>query len=192
MGGGHEEAEALWLAAVAGDGEAFASLFDLHRDRVYRHALHLLDRRDDAEDATAAAFLELWRRRSTVRLIDGSVLPWLLVTTTNVSRNTRRASHRYRQLLQRLPREDVAPDLAIHAIANADNATGGSDLARRLRTLRPIDSVLLSLVVFEGYPIAEAAQAVGISPAAAKTRLHRSRNRLRLLWGETASEGATS
>ncbi|WP_396133584.1 RNA polymerase sigma factor [Arthrobacter sp. 1088] len=47
--------------------------------------------RHDAEDATAAAFLELWRRREGVRLVDGSILPWLLVTTTNTARNLQRS-----------------------------------------------------------------------------------------------------
>jgi hypothetical protein len=30
-----------WRSALAGSGEAFAQVFDLHRDRLYRHALSL-------------------------------------------------------------------------------------------------------------------------------------------------------
>lgn len=54
----------------------------------------------------ATAFLELWRRRDTVRVIEGPVLPWLLVTTTNAARNSGRESLRYRKLLSSLQRSE--------------------------------------------------------------------------------------
>jgi RNA polymerase sigma-70 factor (ECF subfamily) len=68
----------LWSRGVDGNGSAFGELFDIHHDRVFRHAYRLVENRHDAEDVTATAFLELWRRRADVRLVDGSVLPWLL------------------------------------------------------------------------------------------------------------------
>ena len=53
----------LWERGAAGDGGAFGLIFDLHRDRVFRHAYRILQDVHDAEDASAVAFLELWRRR---------------------------------------------------------------------------------------------------------------------------------
>jgi RNA polymerase sigma-70 factor (ECF subfamily) len=91
-----ESDEGLWRRSLDGDGEAFAFLFDRHRDRVFGHAFRLVQTRHDAEDVAASVFLELWRRRAEVRLVDGSVLPWLLVTTTNVGRNSARGTRRYR------------------------------------------------------------------------------------------------
>lgn len=93
-----------------GDSGAFASIFDLHKDRVFRHAYALLHDRDDAEDAAAVTFLELWRRRQKVRVVNGTVLSWLLVTTTNISRNLIRSRSRYARLLRDLPRADPRPD----------------------------------------------------------------------------------
>jgi DNA-directed RNA polymerase specialized sigma24 family protein len=66
-----ESVEALWRRSLEGDGEAFGALFDRHRDRVFGHACRLADTRQDAEDVVASAFLELWRRRAEVRLVDG-------------------------------------------------------------------------------------------------------------------------
>ena len=43
-----------------------------------------------------------------MRVIEGSVLPWLLVTTTNAARNSGRASLRYRKLLSSLQRSEQA------------------------------------------------------------------------------------
>ena len=169
---------ALWTRSLNGDADAFADIFDRHRDRVFRQAARLLDGRDEAEDVAAAAFLELWRRRKEVRVVGGSVLPWLLVTTSNLTRNAVRARRRYRAFLARLPREEQAPDAATLAV---DEAALGihPELRIALRALPEQDLHLLSLVAFEDLPIADAAAVLNITPSAAKTRLHRVRQRLR-------------
>jgi RNA polymerase sigma-70 factor (ECF subfamily) len=169
---------ALWQRCQDGDGEAFGLLFDRHRERVFQHACRLAESRHDAEDVTAAAFLELWRRRAHVRLVQESVLPWLLVTTTNVARNARRTTHRYRRFLARLPRESPAPDAA--DVALEEHALGvGGELRTALAALSEPDLQLFSLVVLEDYSIGNAGAALGLTPAAAKARLHRVRHRIR-------------
>ncbi len=65
----------------------------------------------------AITFLELWRRRRETRLTDGSLLPWLLVTATNVSLNQRRAARRHRQFLGRLPHPAMTRTLDPHVAA---------------------------------------------------------------------------
>jgi RNA polymerase sigma-70 factor (ECF subfamily) len=164
---------ASWAAACAGDGEAFGRVFDEHRNRVFRHALRLVDTVADAEDVTAAAFLELWRRRGDVRIVEGSILPWLLVTTSNVARNLRRSTFRYRRLLDRLPRSEHVLDPADYMDVISPN------LASALRRLPTRDLQLVTLVIVEDVSLADAAIVLGISPGAAKVRLHRARTRLR-------------
>lgn len=159
-------------AAVAGDPRAFAVLWDRHRDRVFGHALRLTRVRADAEDATAIVFLEAWRKQSHIRDIDGSVLPWLLVTTTNVCRNLQRAGRRYRAALDGLP----------HVTDRREPTGANLDLQTALRALPAVDQQLLVLTL-EGYSTAEAARAVGLSPGAARTRLTRARQRLRTQLG---------
>jgi RNA polymerase sigma factor (sigma-70 family) len=173
-----ESDEALWHRSLAGDGEAFGGLFDRHRDRVFRHACRLVDARHEAEDVAASAFLELWRRRADVRLVEGSVLPWLLVTTTNLGRNTARSTRRYRQLLERLPRAEEQPDAA--EVALGIHALGvDAGLRAGLRSLSKTDAHLLVLVALEGYPVPAAAEHLGLSVSAARARLHRARTGLR-------------
>lgn len=165
---------ALWSLARCGDAKAFAAVFDLHRDRVFAHALRLLGSWQDAEDVAASAFLELFRRRDGVRVIGGSVLPWLLVTTANLSRNAARARRRHRDFLARLPRggEQASPEWQTRLDLDPD-------LARALRGLPAQDMALLALVAIEDFSIADAAAATGLTPAAAKTRLYRARLRVR-------------
>lgn len=168
-----DEAE-VWSLARRGDAQAFAAVFDLHRDRVFRHALRLLGSWPDAEDVSASAFLELFRRRDDVRLVNGSVLPWLLVTTANLARNSARARRRYREFLARLPHSDE-PAWA-EGVLSIDLDPG---LLRALRQLPEGDVALLALVALEDFTIADAAAALGLKAATARTRLHRARQRIR-------------
>lgn len=169
----------LWDHALDGDGDAFGELFDLHRDRVFRHAWALARDRQDAEDVTASAFFELWRLRGRVRLVDGSVLAWLLATATNIGLNAARSRRRYRRFLERLPRvgeREVADPVGGGGVAPA--------LRDAMRSLDPKDAqllALLALVALGGYRVGEAAAVLDLSPEAARSRLHRARRRLRQL-----------
>ncbi len=163
----------LWVQARRDEGDAFGLLFDLHHDRVYRRAFGLMANVHDAEDVTAAAFFELWRKRRSVRLVNGSVLPWLLVTSVNLSRNARRSSSRYQQVLRTISREEPI------STADVDALDSHKRLKDSLQQLSPVDAALFVLIAFEDMPVAEAAAAVGLKTSTARMRLHRTRARLR-------------
>jgi RNA polymerase sigma-70 factor (ECF subfamily) len=191
MGEGEFDERRLWQRSCDGDGEAFGLLFDRHQGRVHRHACRLVDTRHDAEDVTAAAFLELWRRRSAVRLANGSTLPWLLVTATNVSRNLARSTRRYRDFLARLPRVPVAPDTA--DVAFGSGALGvDPQLRQSLAALKGTDLELVVLVALEDYTLADAAALLGLTPAATKSRYHRARTQLRASLDDSFLRDASS
>lgn len=109
QGKAHTDSE-MWLRVLEGDGSAFAELFVLHRDRVFGHSLRLVRTPHEAEDITAMVFLEAWRCRSKVRLVNDSLIGWLLVTTNNVARNRIRSTLRYEQLIRKLPKPETTPD----------------------------------------------------------------------------------
>lgn len=169
----------LWNAAQEGDGRAFARLFDTHQHRVLRHAAHLVSNPTLAEDIAATAFLELWRRRRDVRIVNGSVLPWLLVTTTNVARNSERALRRYEKALRSMPRD---PNYSADVVDLLDDPLSPQQ-ARLLRTametLSGPDSALLTLTALEGFSVADAARALGMRPDTARVRLHRAKTKAR-------------
>ena len=168
----------LWARACEGDGEAFGVLFDRHHARVRRHAARLVEDATDVDDVAAAAFLELWRRRVQVRVVDDSVLPWLLVVTTNVTRNLARSRRRYRHVLGALPPPRPVLDAAEQAFAT--DVTGADARIRKaLRSLSDVDARLIALVAVGDLSVAEAAEATGLTVSAAKSRLHRARARLR-------------
>lgn len=174
--------EDLWRRGQVGDSGAFASIFDLHKDRVFRHAYALLHDRDDAEDAAAVTFLELWRRRQKVRVVNGTVLPWLLVTTTNISRNLIRSRSRYARLLRDLPRADPRPDTTdpVHRVHT------DPQVAAALQRLPAKDAQLLVLIALEDLSVADAATVLRTTPGAARTRLHRIRSAMQRELGHSS------
>jgi RNA polymerase sigma factor (sigma-70 family) len=162
--------ESDWADVLVGDGEAFGRIFDRHKSRVYRHSFRLVDIAADADDLVSVVFLEAWRHRHSMRFVDGSMLPWLLVTATNTSRNLERKSHRYREVLAELPsgthQDDDLFDL---------DAGEGKEALRRLSIN---DQRVITLCVLEGYSERDAARVLGIPAGTVKSRLSRAKTRL--------------
>lgn len=179
---------AAWSAARGGDGPAFASLFDRHRDRVFGHALRLVREPHDAEDVTAVVFLEAWRKRESVRVVDGSIIGWLLVTTNFAVRNHTRSARRYRSALTKLPvptpQDDHAP-----AVDEALDAHGRDQAVRdAFSRLSKRDQDVITLCVLEELTTAQAAQALGVPEGTVKSRLSRARARLTELASPLATD----
>lgn len=170
--------EDVWRSVLDGRSAAFGLIWDRHRDRVFRCLVKLGAQPAEAEDLAATVFLELWRRRRAVRFVDGSLLPWLIVTAQNVTRNAVRARRRYRAFLATLPPPAVAADPAEQL---ADRSPELSvEATQVLATSNPTERQLLTLTALEGFTVREAAAALGLSESAAKMRLSRLRQRLRV------------
>ncbi|WP_278101219.1 sigma-70 family RNA polymerase sigma factor [Microbacterium proteolyticum] len=158
----------LWARVRQGDELALAALFDRYEGRVFRHASRLLTHREDAKDAVTVAFFELWRKRASVRLVEGSPLPWLLNTVAHCARNLERSGRRYRALLDRAPvAEPVSHD------------QDDSGVMVALRRLPEREQSVVVLSVLEGYSEREVAQALGVPAGTVKSRLARAKAKLR-------------
>lgn len=132
----------------------------------------------DAEDVTAVVFLETWRRRTDVRIVEGSLLPWMLVTATNVGRNHTRALRRYGEAIRRMPARSDEPDIA-------DGIADREILGSRTRAVNQAflslsagDQTILALCVLEELSVAQASAALRIPQGTVKSRLSRARARL--------------
>lgn len=191
MGGDLEGSdEALWRLVVNGDGDAFGALFDRHRDRVLRHSLKVVGSAHGAEDVTAMVFYEAWRRREYVRIVNDSIVAWLLVAANNTIRNDLRQRRRYRNFLNQLPPPGNSPDIA-DEFADADQRDiEAAALQQAFARLRPVDRDVLTLCVVEGMSIRDAATALRIPEGTVKSRLNRAKTRLGHLYDEVSSEHA--
>ncbi|MBT2535118.1 RNA polymerase sigma factor [Arthrobacter sp. ISL-69] len=168
----------LWLRVVDGDGSAFASLYRRHRDRVFIHSLRLVRTQFEAEDVTAMAFLEAWRCRSKIRLVNDSMVGWLLVTATNVARNKLRSTLRYERLLRKLPESQAVPDHSDFVADTVDEDRRSQLLHRAYRSLGRQDQEIIALCVFEDMSTAEVCELLGIPSGTVKSRPSRAKGKL--------------
>jgi RNA polymerase sigma factor (sigma-70 family) len=160
----------VWSAALNGRADGFVEIFDRHEARVRRQAERLVATDADVDDVVAITFFEAWRHRATVRFVDESLLPWLLVVATNTSRNLTRASRRYGSMLAKLP--------AVESHADSVKELDDGDAAQALRRLPLADQRLITLCVLYDYPPADAARLLGITLTATRSRLTRAKARL--------------
>jgi RNA polymerase sigma-70 factor (ECF subfamily) len=154
---------------------AEARINDLYRDHardILGYALRRTRDPEDAADVVAETFLIAWRRLGEVPL-DGDARLWLYGTARHVLANHDRGARRRDRLTERL-RDELRRQLPVV------HRTGeGSALLEALAGLAEADRELLMLIGWEELTPTQAARALGISPLAARTRLHRARRRLR-------------
>ncbi|MEN0085761.1 MAG: RNA polymerase sigma factor [Leifsonia sp.] len=174
------------------EARRFGELFDEHRDRVFRHASRHAASRQDAEDITALVFLEAWRRRAAIRLVDGSPLPWLLVTTNHVASNHDRALRRHRRAMARLSALEEEADFAPQVDEQLDAWPRHASIRTAFERLSSRDRDVVSLCVIEELPLAAAAEALGVPLGTVKSRLSRAKARLAALMNDTPTEELTA
>lgn len=176
---------ALWELARGGDSGAFAMLYDRHRDRVFGQALRLMRSTHDAEDVTAVVFLELWRRRKTVTLVNDTLIGWLLVATTHVAHNFVRSMRRYRAVIDRIPPAQLEGGQEFDRIdEQLDSSARGRGVNSAFAQLSPNDQNIITLCVLEEFSLAEAASALRIPVGTVKSRLSRAKQRLSSLMND--------
>jgi RNA polymerase sigma-70 factor, ECF subfamily len=105
--------------------------------------------------------------------LDGEARLWLYGTARHVLANHDRGARRRDRLTERL-RDELRRQLPV-----VQRTGEGSALLEALAELGEADRELLMLIGWEELTPTQAARALGISPLAARTRLHRARRRLR-------------
>jgi RNA polymerase sigma-70 factor (ECF subfamily) len=153
--------------AAAGDLDAFSELVGTYEHRVASVLYRILDDRRDVEEATQDVFVQAWRNLPRFRG-DAQLFTWLYRIAVNEALMRRR---RKRTDVQEL--DDRLP-------APPDPEPGLQDLLLRELAALPFEyraAVVLRDV--EGLTNAEVAEALGISVAAAKSRIHRGRLQIR-------------
>jgi RNA polymerase sigma-70 factor, ECF subfamily len=159
--------------ARSGDAAAFESLVRSRMDATYRLSLAILGDGADAADATQETFVAAWRQLPRLRDLD-RFDAWLQRVAVNACRMTLRARGRRRvREITMTQFGDAERDLA------AAPARSDADLLRSaLRHLTPDQRAILALHHFEGRPVAEVAEILGIPAGTAKSRLFKARSEL--------------
>ncbi len=142
---------------------AFMRLADEHLDAAYRLARAILHDPHDAQDATHDAFVQAWRKWSTLR--DPSRFqPWFDRILVNTCRNRLRSSRR------------LAIDISVE-VATASGDPFGQALDRdvigsAIASLSPDHRMVVALRYYLDLSVADIAQRVGVAPGTVHSRLH--------------------
>jgi RNA polymerase sigma-70 factor (ECF subfamily) len=168
------------------DQAYFRELFERNYPAVARYAHNRGHRGPDAEDLIAATFEVAWRRLELVPAGEEAT-PWLLGLARNHSRNADRRSRSRRRLIDSL----TEPDEVLRTGGVEERVIARDQLLAALTALKETDRELILLVAWDGLDPAQAGHVMGLRPGAARSRLHRARNRLAVLLGRQAGQ-ATS
>jgi RNA polymerase sigma-70 factor (ECF subfamily) len=170
-----KEPERLLLAAQRGDRVALEALLSLHRATVFRYGLRHCASTEDAEDAVQETLWAATRALANFRRA-AAITTWLFTIVRNKCHRLLRHRHVEPELADLLPalpdpRRSVEDDVATRQVQQR--------LAAALAQLEPQHREVLILRDVEGRTAPEAAERLGLTVQALKSRLHRARQELR-------------
>ncbi|NEB75924.1 RNA polymerase sigma factor [Streptomyces sp. SID14478] len=167
-------------APPARDPAGFAAFYEQQFDTVLGFVTRRVSHAHLAADLTADIFVAALEGADTYDARRGTPVAWIHGIARNVLHahfnGTAREQHAVARISGRrlLDDEDVT---AIEARIDADRAS--RELASAHAALSDPLRHVLDLVALDGLTVREAAHALGISPTAARVRLHRARKALR-------------
>ena len=182
----------LVLLAGRGDPAAFRELVRRHQDKVYALALHLLRDAADAEEVVQETFLAALEKLAGFRG-DAAFSTWLHRVAANAALMRLRRRRRSPDGPTEQPLEEILPRFddagRIDSTPYHDWSKRADEQLSDREIRRAVEEAVQNLpedyrIVFllrdvEGFSSEEMAELLGISVAAAKSRLHRARVVLR-------------
>ena len=160
--------------AIPGDRDGFRSLFETHRNAVYRFLHRLSGNADDAEDLLQETFTLLWRKRHQFRG-DGSLEGYVrrIAYRSYLNARPKIVRGRAHQVL------DGHEEMAVDRSDSPDETAARRDAQRHLLECvrRVVDALPDSwrepfvLFRYEGLTCAEVAETMGLTPKAVEMRL---------------------
>ena len=155
--------------AANGDKEAFAALYMLYRDDLYRYAYFKLGSAEDAEDAVSACIVEAYESIYLLRYAR-AFKSWIFRIL-------------YRCCCDIVKDQIAARDRVDEEVLDTVPAREGGDLSPELKeafeVLSPEDRDIVLLSVIAGYNSKEIARATGLNPSTVRSRLSRALAKMR-------------
>jgi RNA polymerase sigma-70 factor (ECF subfamily) len=148
----------------------FEALYKNYAPDVFRFAMYLSGNRSDAEDITSETFVRAWT--APERIAMATVKGYLLAIARNLFLQGLSKRARAVPLDERIRDPRPGPD------AEAETKAEYHAVMVGLQQLPEADRAALLMSALEGLPYGEIARALGISLAAVKMKIHRSRLKL--------------
>lgn len=173
----------LLVRAQAGDMAAFEGLVELHRERIFRLAVHLLGSEDEAAEVLQESFLAAYRNLNQFRG-EAQFGTWVYRIAANAALQLGRR-RRVRQSVE-VPLETATNPDGDGEMAHGRDVEGQAldvelrrAIERAAEQLGPESREVFVLKDLEGLSYEEIGEITGVSVPALKSRLHRARLSMR-------------
>ena len=158
--------------------EQFALLFRRHAASISRYVTRRLGP-DAAEDIVAETFLRAFRQRVRYDLSHRDARPWLYGIAGNLVRRHHRDEVRKLRALQRTGLDPVAESFADQVDDRVSADAASRAIAAAIAGLSPGQRDVVLLVAWAGLTYDQVAEALGVPEGTVRSRMNRSRTRLR-------------
>lgn len=185
----------LLFRAKSKDPDAFAQLYDLYAERIYRFIFFKVSSVEEAQDLTSEVFLKTWQY-----ILDGKEIEHLHALFYKVARNTvidhyrRQAIRKDVSLDETISAEDITEQgIAEEATIRAVELTLDMDTVRdKLRDLKDEYKDVIILRYMDELSVNEIAEILGKKPGAVRVLLYRALTTLKSLLEASAGEVRTT
>lgn len=158
--------ELLIAGASEGDSKAMAALINLSEAKLFKFCFLLGQTREMAEDLCQEVYIRAFQNISKLKE-PKAFQSWLYQIAKNVSVDMGRAQKE--RPMSTAVKENQAADIDLEALL---------DLQKYLSEFEVDERFLLLLVELEGFSYSEAAELIGTTEAAVRSKLHRIRKEL--------------
>ena len=160
------------------DPDAFARLYLMHYDNVFRYCVRRLFDRHSAEDVTSTVFFKVMHNLDS---FDGTAIDfrgWLLRIATNAANDHLRDVRRRTEAMKKVVKNGRAEfDIAIDC--DAEMLERKIMLKQALLSLKPKYQTVITLRFFENMKLTEIAACLGKKPSTVRSSLSRATAKLR-------------
>ena len=166
--------------ALNGDQEAFAGLYQAHKNNVYSLCLRMTANTAEAEDLTQEAFIQVFRKLGSFRG-DSAFSTWIYRVTTNIALiHFRKKS--LRQVSLDRPATEEARKEKINLAQEDGHLNGTVDRLALIRAIGELPEGYRTIFLLhdvEGYGHGEIARRLQCSTGNTKSQLHKARMKIR-------------
>ena len=166
-----------------GDKNAFEELVRRHQELVFSLAYKLTGNRELANDVAQEAFIRAWKAIQKFRG-DSTFSTWIYRITVNTAWTLRKKAKKHYSLNIEDTQEPVVIDEKKDPEFLAINSDLSSVLKKALDQIPVEQRIIVELKNIEGRSHKEIAEYLDISVTAAKVRLHRAHQKLRIILEE--------
>jgi len=164
------------IKKACSDPAAFAQLYRMHYDGVFRYCCHRLFNRQSAEDVTSTVFFKVMNALKSFKGNSKEFRNWLYRIATNAVNDHLRSALKRKEAI-RVVSDNIRSGR--HVIENNDLSDKKFILKQAILSLKPKHQTVITLRYFENMKLIEIAEVLDQKPATTRSILSRALDKLR-------------